>query len=100
MNLVCALRKGAIEDFSLDPVTFEPMIFTIGDVRPKGICGSGLITMAAVMFEMGLINNRGKFNRDLGTPRVRKSNHVWEYVIAWKDETQIDRDIVSDRTGS
>ena len=86
--------KGAIEDFSLDPVTFEPMIFTIGDVRPKGICGSGLITMAAVMFEMGLINNRGKFNRDLGTARVRKSNHVWEYVIAWKDETQIDRDIV------
>ncbi|NOR26111.1 MAG: DUF4445 domain-containing protein [Desulforhopalus sp.] len=86
--------KGAIEDFSLDPVTFEPMIFTIGDVRPKGICGSGLITMAAVMFEMGLINNRGKFNRDLGTPRVRKSNYVWEYVIAWKDETQFDRDIV------
>lgn len=85
--------KGAIEDFSLDPVTFEPMIFTIGDVRPKGICGSGLITMAAVMFEMGLINNRGKFNRDLGSPRVRKNNHVWEYVIAWKDETQIDRDI-------
>mgnify|MGYP002630065331 CR=1 FL=1 len=86
--------KGAIEDFSMDPVTFNPMIFTIGDVRPKGICGSGLITMAAVMFEMGLINNRGKFNRDLGTPRIRKTNHVWEYVIAWKDETQIDRDIV------
>ncbi len=86
--------KGAIEDFSMDPVTFEPMILTIGDVRPKGICGSGLITMAAVMFELGLINNRGKFNRDLGTPRIRKNNHVWEYVIAWKDETQIERDIV------
>jgi len=85
--------KGAIEDFSLDPVTFEPMILTIGDVRPKGICGSGLITMAAVMFEMGVINNRGKFNRDLGTPRIRKTNHIWEYVIAWKNETQIDRDI-------
>jgi uncharacterized 2Fe-2S/4Fe-4S cluster protein (DUF4445 family) len=85
--------KGAIEDFSMDPVTFEPMILTIGDVRPKGICGSGLITMAAVMFELGLINNRGKFNRDLGTPRIRKNNHVWEYVIAWKDVTQLDRDI-------
>ena len=85
--------KGAIEDFSMDPVTFEPMIFTIGDVRPKGICGSGLITMVAVMFELGLINNRGKFNRDLDTPRVRKNNDIWEYVLAWKDETQIDRDI-------
>lgn len=85
--------KGAIEDFSMDPSTFEPMLFTIGDVRPKGICGSGLITMVAVMFELGLINNRGKFNRDLDTPRVRKNNDVWEYVLAWKDETQIDRDI-------
>jgi len=85
--------KGAIEDFSMNPVTFEPMVFTIGDVRPKGICGSGLITMAAVLFETGVINNRGKFNRDLGTPRIRKNNDVWEYVVAWKDETQIERDI-------
>lgn len=86
--------KGAIEDISFDPITYEPMIFTIGDVRPKGICGSGLITMAAVMFEMGIINNRGKFNRDLDTNRVRQTNEVWEYVVAWKDETQIERDIV------
>ena len=86
--------KGAIEDFSIDPVTYEPMIFTIGDVRPKGICGSGLITMAAVMFEHGVINNRGKFNRDHGTPRIRETNGVWEYVLAWKEETQLDRDIV------
>ncbi len=86
--------KGAIEDFSLDPVTYEPMIFTIGDVRPKGICGSGLITMAAIMFEMGLINNRGKFNREHETSRVRQTNGIWEYVIVWQDETQIGRDIV------
>jgi uncharacterized 2Fe-2S/4Fe-4S cluster protein (DUF4445 family) len=85
--------KGAIEDFSIDPVTFEPMIFTIGDVRPKGICGSGLITMAAMLFEMGVINNRGKFNRDLKTDRIRQKNDIWEYVVAWKDSTQIGRDI-------
>ena len=86
--------KGAIEDFSIDPVTYEPMLFTIGDVRPKGICGSGLITMVAVMFEMGVINNRGKFNRDLGTPRIRVTNDIWEYVVAWKEVTQLERDIV------
>ena len=85
--------KGAIEDFSVDPVSFEPMLLTIGDVRPKGICGSGLITMTAVMFEMGIINNRGKFNRELGTERIREVNGIWEYVLAWKDDTQIGRDI-------
>ncbi|MFC1828561.1 ASKHA domain-containing protein [Thermodesulfobacteriota bacterium] len=85
--------KGAIEDFSMDPLTFEPMNITIGNVRPKGICGSGLIIMAATLFEMGVIDNRGKFNQDLNTPRIRETDGIFEYVLAWKDETQIDRDI-------
>jgi len=85
--------KGAIEDFSLDPVSLEPMNITIGNVRPKGVCGSGLITIAATMFEMGVIDNQGKFNRDLNTSRVRETDGIYEYVLAWKHETQIDRDI-------
>jgi len=90
--------KGAIEDFSMDPLTHEPMLLTIGDVRPRGICGSGLITMTAVMFEMGVINNRGKFNRELGTERIREKNGVWEYVLAWQKDSQIDRDLVITET--
>ena len=84
-------EKGAIEDFSIDPLTYEPMIITIGNVRPKGICGSGLITMVATLFEMGIIDNLGKFNRDLDTERIRQTDGIYEYVLAWKDETQIDR---------
>jgi len=86
--------KGAIEDFSIDPVTLEPMIMTIGNVRPKGICGSGLIIMVGTFFEMGIVNNLGKFNRDLDTPRIRATEGIYEYVLAWEDETQIDRDVV------
>jgi uncharacterized 2Fe-2S/4Fe-4S cluster protein (DUF4445 family) len=85
--------KGAIEDFSIDPDNLEPMLVTIGNVRPKGICGSGLITMVATLFEIGIINNLGKFDRDLDTPRIREDNGIYEYVLAWKDETQIDRDV-------
>ena len=33
---------GALEDFRIDPVSYEPMLLTIGMVKPKGICGSGL----------------------------------------------------------
>ncbi len=86
--------KGAIEDFSIDPDTLEPMNICIGNVRPKGICGSGLIIMVATMFEYGIINNLGKFDRDLDTPRIREKEGIYEYVLAWKDDTQIDRDIV------
>ncbi|SPD71798.1 conserved hypothetical protein [uncultured Desulfobacterium sp.] len=85
--------RGAIEDFLMDPVTLEPMILTIGNVRPKGICGSGLINMVALMFEMGVINNRGKFDRDCNTSRIRENDGVYEYVLAMAHETQIDRDI-------
>ncbi|GBC63597.1 ferredoxin [Desulfonema ishimotonii] len=86
--------RGAIEDFSIDPFSLEPMNITIGNVRPKGICGSGLIIMVATMFEMGIINNSGKYNRELDTPRIRERNGVWEYVLAWQDDSQIDRDVV------
>lgn len=86
--------KGAIEDFSIDPVSYEPMNITIGNVRPKGICGSGLIIIVATMFEAGLINNAGKFNRDLNTERIRERNGVYEYALAWQNDTLIDRDIV------
>ena len=86
--------KGAIEDFSIDPETLEPMNICIGNVRPKGICGSGLIIMVATLFEYGIINNLGKYDRDLDTPRIREKDGIYEYVLAWKDDTQIDRDIV------
>ncbi len=86
-------EKGAIEDFSIDPLTYEPMLITIGNVRPKGICGSGLISMVATLFEMGIIDNLGKFSRDLDTERIRQADGIYEYVLAWKDETQIDRDV-------
>ncbi len=85
--------KGAIEDFSIDPETLEPMIVTIGNQRPKGICGSGLITMVATLFEAGVIDNQGKFNRELKTARIRENNNVYEYVLAYRETTQIDRDI-------
>ncbi len=86
--------KGAIEDFSIDPDTLEPMNICIGNMRPKGICGSGLIIMVATLFEYGIINNLGKYDRDLDTPRIREKEGIYEYVLAWKDDTQIDRDIV------
>jgi uncharacterized 2Fe-2S/4Fe-4S cluster protein (DUF4445 family) len=50
--------------------------------------------MVATLFEYGIINNLGKFDRDLDTPRIREKEGIYEYVLAWKDDTQIDRDIV------
>jgi uncharacterized 2Fe-2S/4Fe-4S cluster protein (DUF4445 family) len=86
--------KGAIEDFSINPFSLEPMILTIGDQKPKGIAGTGLINIVATLFERGVIDSRGKFRQNPDTKRIREIDGVFEYVLAWKDETQIGRDIV------
>lgn len=85
--------KGAIEDFSINPETYEPMIITIDNKKAKGICGSGMITIAAKLLEAGVIDSRGKFNQSLDTPRIRKTDDIWEYVLVYKENTQIDKDI-------
>jgi uncharacterized 2Fe-2S/4Fe-4S cluster protein (DUF4445 family) len=95
MKLGMRAKKGAIEDFSIDPFTYEPMVLTIGEEKPVGICGSGLITIVASLFETGVIDNQGKFNRDLDTPRIREAEEgIWEYVLVWADESGVDRDVV------
>jgi uncharacterized 2Fe-2S/4Fe-4S cluster protein (DUF4445 family) len=85
---------GAIEDFRLNPVTFEPMLLTIGMVKPKGICGSGLINIVAEFLEAGVISPKGKFNADLPTPRIRSGSDGREYVLAYRQDSAIGSDIV------
>ena len=86
--------EGAIEDFSVNPKTFDPMLLTIGMVKPKGICGSGLINIVAGLLEGCLLDQNGKFKHGLKTDRIRKGSDGLEYVLAWADDTQIKRDIV------
>jgi uncharacterized 2Fe-2S/4Fe-4S cluster protein (DUF4445 family) len=86
--------NGAIEDFAINPSNFEPVINTIGETKPKGICGSGLINIVAGLLEVGAIGQNGKFNTSLPTKRVRQGRDGYEYVLAWAPETQIGKDIV------
>ena len=85
--------EGAISDFSLNPETLEPMNVTEGHKAPIGICGSGLLIIVATLFENDIINQSGKFN-DNDSPRIREGRSGMEYVLAWKDESAADHDIV------
>ncbi|MFH2058798.1 MAG: ASKHA domain-containing protein [Pseudomonadota bacterium] len=85
--------KGAIEDVSINPETYEPMIITVGDKKAKGICGSGLIALAAKLLETGLIDSRGKFDQTRTTSRIRQTDDIWEYVLVYEKDAGIDRDI-------
>jgi uncharacterized 2Fe-2S/4Fe-4S cluster protein (DUF4445 family) len=85
---------GAIEEVWVHSDTNEPTIRVIGGGKPRGICGSGLISLLAELFVTGVIDRAGNVKLDLDTPRVRRGEHGPEYVVAWGDETETGRDIV------
>ncbi len=85
--------KGAIEEVWINNETFEPTYRVIGSVKPRGVCGSGLISLLSELFITGLIDKGGNFNTYLGTERIRSGAHGLEYVIAFADHTEHNRDI-------
>ncbi|MBN2026754.1 MAG: DUF4445 domain-containing protein [Actinobacteria bacterium] len=85
---------GAIEQVRIDKIGYEPMIITVGNKKPIGICGSGLIDLLSEMFLTGLMNEKGKINTDLPTDRVRSKEGGAEYVIVRAEDSATRRDIV------
>ncbi len=86
--------KGAVETVRINPVTYEPMILTIGQTKAKGVCGSGLIDALAELFLTGIITEKGKINLEIGHPRIRENNGQGEYVLVWAEDSAVKEDIV------
>jgi len=86
--------RGAIEEVWINSATHEPTLRVIGDVAPRGICGSGLIALVAELFISGVMDRGGNLKLDLGSSRVRVGAHGPEYVVAWASATSTGRDIV------
>lgn len=90
----CRAMPGAIEAARIHPETGDPMIVTIGMTKAKGICGSGLISLVASLMEGCLIDQQGRFNRDLCGEHVRKGRDGYEYVVVRGENTATGEDIV------
>ncbi|MFU8771474.1 MAG: ASKHA domain-containing protein, partial [Anaerolineales bacterium] len=85
--------KGAIEEVWINSDTYEPSFRVIGGGKPRGICGSGLISLLAETFITGIVDKGGNINTNLDIPRVRKGEHGWEYVVVWAEESAHGQDI-------
>ena len=85
---------GAIEGFHINPITLEPMVVTMGRTKPRGICGSGLISILAELLAAGVIDQNGKFEKDLPSDRVRSGRSGNEYVLVWGNDSATGKDIV------
>ncbi len=89
----CGIRAttGAIEEVRLDGDRVG--IRTIGNARPRGICGSGLIDAVAELLAEGIIDQGGKFI-DMDRPFVRVVDDVPSLVLAEASETDTGRAVI------
>jgi len=80
----CGMRAavGAIERVEVNPADGMPACWTIGNVAPKGICGSGMITLLAELLRTGWMDAAGKLDRARVSPAIRISGRNAEYVLA------------------
>jgi len=86
---------GAIESVFIDKDSFDTFYKTINKSKPRGFCGSGIIDIVAEMLKVGIIDSSGKIIEN-GNDRIRKNktNNHKEFVVEWKEKTDIDTDIV------
>ena len=89
--------QGAIEEVWINGETFEPTYRVIGGGKPKGICGSGLISLLSEAFLTGILDKAGNVNLMASSSRVREGTHGGEYVVAWGAESESGEDIVISR---
>lgn len=95
---------GAIERVRIDPETLEVRYKVIGqelwsdegvpgEIRARGICGSGIIEAVAEMFQAGVVERSGRINGHISSGRLRRAEKGYEFVIAKAEETSIGQDI-------
>jgi len=89
--------QGAIEEIWINSETLEPTYRVIGGGKPKGICGSGLISLLSEAFLTGILDKAGNVNLMANSSRVREGAHGGEDVVAWGAESDSGEDIVISR---
>jgi len=98
---------GAIERVAIRPQSLDVDYKVVGrdpwlsrsrpqDMQVRGICGSGILDAVAEMFRVGIVLKSGAFAKEALSPRLRKDaqSGLPEFVLAWADETAIERDVV------
>jgi uncharacterized 2Fe-2S/4Fe-4S cluster protein (DUF4445 family) len=78
--------RGAIEKVKINDgkVLYE----TIGKVKPRGICGSGLIDLIYELARNKILEIDAKFSNSLQGRRIVRGENGMEYVVAFPEETE------------
>ncbi len=78
---------GAVERIRIDLDALSVSYQTIGNVHPRGLCGSAIIDLAANLYLTGLIDIRGKFRKDRWPERFTETDQGTAFIVAPEEET-------------
>jgi uncharacterized 2Fe-2S/4Fe-4S cluster protein (DUF4445 family) len=86
---------GAIEKVKVRERGEEVELVVIAEEKPRGVCGSGLIDVISELRRQGVVDRTAHFSEPGYCSRLRRAEDDGvEYVLAYADDTAIDRDIV------
>ncbi|MDO9574123.1 MAG: ASKHA domain-containing protein [Candidatus Contubernalis sp.] len=77
-------------------------VTTINDVKPRGICGSGVVMAVAELYKAGAISKSGRIVGDpnsveypnLIKERMRTNHGKREFILAFAEETEIAGEVI------
>ncbi|MFH1898736.1 MAG: ASKHA domain-containing protein [Candidatus Desantisbacteria bacterium] len=90
--------EGAIQRVEIDPVDYTVRYNAIGEVKPIGICGSGLIDALTELLRVKIIDQSGNINADIPTKRIRETEDGLGFVLVWKEDSGGNEDIIITQT--
>jgi uncharacterized 2Fe-2S/4Fe-4S cluster protein (DUF4445 family) len=88
-GIKCGMRaaSGAVERIEVDPGTGSAQYQTVGNARPQGICGSGMISLLANLFLTGWIDAAGKLNRSRASYAISVDGRHARYTIVSEEDS-------------
>ena len=89
---------GAIDHVEYDPASEELHYTTIGGERPRGLCGSGVIDLAAALYLSRIIDLKGKFRPVAAGSRLVDSPDGPALVVAPAGEAADGRPVLFAQT--
>ena len=95
-GITCGMRAahGAIDSFEIER-NCESIDWTvIGDTKPVGVCGSGLISLLGELLKSGLVDRSGKFSDSVPADRRVKVGETNGFTLIRSEDTALGRNLV------
>jgi len=88
-GIECGMRAavGAIERVRVDPETGAASIMTVGDAKPRGICGSGMICLLSDLYLTGWMDGQGRLERSRASNSIEVEGRRARYLLAAAEES-------------